>query len=257
MCLGGIFDYDLKKERLAEVELDLGEPSVWDKPERAQALGRERAALEMVVKTIDDLDNGVRDSRELLDMAVEEDDESMVADVQAELERLDKQLGVLEFRRMFSGETDANNAYLDIQSGSGGTEAQDWAEIVLRMYLRWGEAKGFKVTLEEVSAGDVAGINRQVQRFLGDRRRVQQDGIHLDTLLATRELHSVRDSVQRGAFSQSRGHFASDTAQVAHVLPNRNSLGAACNAVDRCQVTVLSANWNAGHALCCQSSNNA
>ncbi len=148
--------------------LDLGEPSVWDNPERAQALGRERSSLEMVVKTIDDLDSGVRDSRELLDMAVEEDDESMVADVQAELERLDKQLGVLEFRRMFSGETDPNNAYLDIQSGSGGTEAQDWAEIVLRMYLRWGEAKGFKVTLEEVSAGDVAGIKSATIYFEGE-----------------------------------------------------------------------------------------
>ncbi len=168
MCLGGIFDYERKRERLAEVELDLGEPSVWENPERAQALGRERSALELVVKTIDDLDNGVRDSRELLDMAVEEDDESMVADVQAELDRLDKQLGVLEFRRMFSGETDANNAYLDIQSGSGGTEAQDWAEIVLRMYLRWGEAKGFKVTLEEVSAGDVAGIKSATIYFEGE-----------------------------------------------------------------------------------------
>ncbi|MCE3254303.1 MAG: prfB [Cellvibrio sp.] len=131
-------------------------------------MGRERSALEMVVKTIDDLDNGVRDSRELLDMAVEENDDSMVADVQAELERLDKQLGVLEFRRMFSGDTDANNAYLDIQSGSGGTEAQDWAEIVLRMYLRWGEAKGFKVTLEEVSAGDVAGIKSATIYFEGE-----------------------------------------------------------------------------------------
>ena len=168
MCLGGIFDYDHKKERLAEVELDLAEPSVWDKPERAQALGRERSALEMVVQTIDDLDNGVRDSRELLEMAVEEDDESMVSDVEAELERLDKQLAVLEFNRMFSGETDTNNAYLDIQSGSGGTEAQDWAEIVLRMYLRWGEAKGFKVTLEEVSAGDVAGIKSATIYFEGE-----------------------------------------------------------------------------------------
>nr|WP_231591646.1 peptide chain release factor 2 [Cellvibrio sp. pealriver] len=168
MCSGGIFDYDLKKERLAEVELDLAEPSVWENPERAQALGRERSSLEMVVKTIDDLDNGVADSRELLDMAVEEDDESMVADVQAELDRLEKQLAVLEFRRMFSGETDPNNAYLDIQSGSGGTEAQDWAEIVLRMYLRWGEAKGFKVTLEEVSAGDVAGIKSATIYFEGE-----------------------------------------------------------------------------------------
>jgi peptide chain release factor 2 len=168
MCLGGIFDYDLKKERLTEVELDLGESSVWENPERAQALGRERSALEMVVKTIDDLDVGVRDSRELLDMAVEDDDESMVEDVQAEIERLNKQLAVLEFRRMFSGETDPNNAYLDIQSGSGGTEAQDWAEIVLRMYLRWGEAKGFKVTLEEVSAGDVAGIKSATIYFEGE-----------------------------------------------------------------------------------------
>jgi peptide chain release factor 2 len=168
MCLGGIFDYDLKKERLAEVELDLAEPSVWDNPERAQALGRERSSLETVVKTIEELDSGIADSRELLDMAVEEDDESMVTDVQAELDRLEKQLAVLEFRRMFSGETDPNNAYLDIQSGSGGTEAQDWAEIVLRMYLRWGEAKGFKVTLEEVSAGDVAGIKSATIYFEGE-----------------------------------------------------------------------------------------
>lgn len=168
MCLGGIFDYDLKKERLAEVELELAEPSVWENAERAQALGRERASLEAVVKTIDDLDSGVADSGELLDMAVEENDESMVADVQTELDRLEKQLALLEFRRMFSGETDPNNAYLDIQSGSGGTEAQDWAEMVLRMYLRWGEAKGFKVTLEEVSAGDVAGIKSATIYFEGE-----------------------------------------------------------------------------------------
>ncbi len=168
MCLGGIFDYDLKKERLAEVELELAEPSVWENAERAQALGRERSSLEAVVKTIDDLDSGVADSSELLDMAVEENDESMVADVQAEVDRLEKQLALLEFRRMFSGETDPNNAYLDIQSGSGGTEAQDWAEMVLRMYLRWGEAKGFKVTLEEVSPGEVAGIKSATIYFEGE-----------------------------------------------------------------------------------------
>lgn len=148
--------------------MELAEPSVWETPEKAQALGRERSALEIVVKTIDELDTGVTDCRELLDMAVEENDESMVSDVQSELDRLDKQLGVLEFRRMFSGETDPNNAYLDIQSGSGGTEAQDWAEMVLRMYLRWGEAKGFKVTLEEVSAGDVAGIKSATIYFEGE-----------------------------------------------------------------------------------------
>ncbi len=131
-------------------------------------MGRERSSLENVVKTIDDLDTGVADCRELLDMAVEEDDEASVADVQSEIERLDAQLAALEFRRMFSGEMDPNNAYLDIQSGSGGTEAQDWAEMVLRMYLRWGEAKGFKVTLEECSAGDVAGIKSATIRYEGE-----------------------------------------------------------------------------------------
>ena len=168
MCSGGTFDYATKKERLTEVELELGESNVWENPERAQILGRERSSLENVVKTIDDLDVGVGDCRELLEMAVEEDDEASVADVQSEIDRLDQQLAALEFRRMFSNEMDPNNAYLDIQSGSGGTEAQDWAEMVLRMYLRWGEAKGFKVTLEECSAGDVAGIKSATIRYEGE-----------------------------------------------------------------------------------------
>lgn len=148
--------------------MDLAEPSVWENPERAQALGRERSSLEIVVKTIDALEAGIADSRELLDMAVEEDDQSSVDDVAAELQRLDEQLQGLEFRRMFSGEMDPNNAYLDIQAGSGGTEAQDWAEMVLRMYLRWGESKGFKVTLEEASPGEVAGIKSATIYFEGE-----------------------------------------------------------------------------------------
>ncbi len=168
MCSGGIFDYDAKQEQLAEVELELAEPEVWNDPNRAQALGKERSSLEAIVNTIQTLDTGVVDARDLLDMAVEDGDEAMLADVQSEIDLLSEQLEKLEFRRMFSGETDANNAYLDIQSGSGGTEAQDWAEMVLRMYLRWGDARGFKTTLEEASAGDVAGIKSATIRFEGE-----------------------------------------------------------------------------------------
>lgn len=101
-------------------------------------------------------------------MAVEEQDQDSVDAVAADIEALEAQLAVLEFRRMFAGEMDVNNAYLDIQAGSGGTEAQDWAEMLLRMYLRWGEAKGFKTTLEEVSAGEVAGIKSATIYFEGE-----------------------------------------------------------------------------------------
>jgi peptide chain release factor 2 len=167
-CLGGIFDYAHRKDRLAEVELELAEPSVWEDPERAQELGRERAALEAIVETIDQLSEGSSDAGDLLEMAVEEGDEAAVEEIQQEVDGLVKQLELLEFRRMFSGPMDANNAFLDIQSGSGGTEAQDWAEMVLRMYLRWGESKQFKTTLEEVSSGEVAGIKSATIRFEGE-----------------------------------------------------------------------------------------
>lgn len=165
---GGIFDYDVKKERLAEVELELGEPDVWSDPEKAQNLGRERVALADVVSTIDQLTGGIQDCRELIEMAVDDGDEASLSDVSLEIDGLEAQLSRLEFRRMFSGETDANNAFLDIQAGSGGTEAQDWAEMLLRMYLRWGEDKGFKTTLEEASPGEVAGIKSATIRFEGD-----------------------------------------------------------------------------------------
>ncbi len=125
-------------------------------------------SLSDVVTTIEALDSGLADARELLDMAVEEQDEETVDGVRAELERLNKDLEVLEFRRMFSGEMDPNNAYVDIQAGSGGTEAQDWANILLRMYLRWGERRGFKCELLEVSAGEVAGIKSATIHVQGD-----------------------------------------------------------------------------------------
>jgi peptide chain release factor 2 len=167
-CLGGIFDYVERKDRLAEVELELAEPTVWDDPQRAQELGKERASLEAIVATIDTLTSGHIDASDLLQMAAEEDDEETVAEVQKDLDGMLKQLEQLEFRRMFAGEMDANHAYLDIQSGSGGTEAQDWAEMLLRMYLRWGEARDFKTTLEEVSSGEVAGIKSATIRFEGE-----------------------------------------------------------------------------------------
>ena len=146
----------------------MAEPDVWNDTDRAQALGRERASLELVVKTIENLDQGVADARELLEMAVEEADSDTVAEVEIEIAGLDEELAKLEFRRMFSGPMDANNAFLDIQSGSGGTEAQDWAEMMLRMYLRWADDKGFKADLIECSAGDVAGIKSATVQISGD-----------------------------------------------------------------------------------------
>ena len=167
-CYGGIFDYEQRKERLTEVELELGDPKVWDDPDFAQKLGRERAALEAVVHTIDFLDSGLQDVSDLLELAQEESEESLIEDVENELSGLTSRMETLEFRRMFSGEMDPNSAYLDIQSGSGGTEAQDWANMLLRMYLRWGESKGFKSEIMELSDGDVAGIKGATIRFEGE-----------------------------------------------------------------------------------------
>ena len=141
---------------------------MWDDPERAQELGRERASLEAVVSAIEQLTSGARDAADLLELAAGEDDADTVAEVEKEIDSLVAVLEQLEFRRMFSGEMDASNAYLDIQAGSGGTEAQDWAEMLLRMYLRWGEAHGFRTELIEVSAGDVAGIKSATIRFEGE-----------------------------------------------------------------------------------------
>ena len=165
---GGIFDYVNRKERLTEVELELSEPDVWNDPDRAQELGRERSSLEAVVKTIEDLDSGIADTREILGMAVEENDADMLNDVQTDIDAMESRLATLEFRRMFSGEMDENSAFLDIQSGSGGTEAQDWAEMLLRMYLRWADDKGFKAELVECSAGEVAGIKSATVQISGD-----------------------------------------------------------------------------------------
>lgn len=120
------------------------------------------------MNTLEQLDRGIGDAQELLDMAVDAEDQDTLADLVSDVEKLEEQLAALEFRRMFSGEMDANDAFLDIQAGSGGTEAQDWAEMLLRMYLRWGEKEGFKAELIEVSAGEVAGIKGATIRFEGE-----------------------------------------------------------------------------------------
>ncbi len=118
--------------------------------------------------TIDALDQGVEDVEGLLELAVEENDEDTFNEIQPELDELENKLATLEFRRMFSGEMDASNAYLDIQAGSGGTEAQDWANMMLRMYLRWAEGHGFKAEIVELSEGEVAGIKSATVHVQGE-----------------------------------------------------------------------------------------
>jgi len=130
-------------------------------------LGRERARLENEVGTLTRLATELAEAHELLGLAKEENDADVVKSVSGDLGRLEKQLGDLEFQRMFSGEMDANNAFMDIQSGSGGTEAQDWANMLLRMYLMWGDKHGFKTEILEISEGEVAGIKSATVRFTG------------------------------------------------------------------------------------------
>jgi peptide chain release factor 2 len=168
MHFGGIFDYTSKSERLVEVIRELEVPTIWNNPEQAQALGRERAALEQVVNTIKQLDTALEEVRELLELAQEENDHDTTNLVCQDIESLEQKLSKLEFSRMFSGEMDVNNAFLDIQSGSGGTEAQDWAEMLLRMYLRWTEQHGFATEIIDYSAGEVAGIKSATIRVIGD-----------------------------------------------------------------------------------------
>jgi peptide chain release factor 2 len=168
MCSGGIFDFAAKLERLEEVNAELEQPDVWNTPDKAQALGKERSALETVVNTIKKLDQGLEDVDGLLELAIEGEDEQTFNEAVAELDDLEQHLAKLEFQRMFSGQHDAADCYIDLQAGSGGTEAQDWTEMLLRMYLRWAESKGFKTELVEVSDGDVAGLKSATVRVSGE-----------------------------------------------------------------------------------------
>ncbi|MDA8561884.1 peptide chain release factor 2 [Gammaproteobacteria bacterium] len=163
----GYLDVDLKNERLVEVNRELESSTIWNDPDKAQILGKERSALEAVVLGISEIDLNLKDSAELFDMAVAEEDEDAVQSVVDELDKATTKIEKLEFQRMFAGEMDESSAFLEIQSGSGGTEAQDWANMILRMYLRWGESHGFKTELIETSPGDVAGIKGATVHFVG------------------------------------------------------------------------------------------
>jgi len=165
---GGIFDFENKQQRLEEVSQLLEDPTIWNDNERSQKLGKERRELECVVRLLMDIDAGIRDASQLFDMAKDENDEGTLVSIEADSLELEKQLEGMEFRRMFANPMDPNNCFMDFQSGSGGTEAQDWASMLLRMYLRYCERKGFKVEVLEESEGDIAGIKSASLKISGE-----------------------------------------------------------------------------------------
>ncbi len=165
---GAIFDYASKRDRLLEVTAELERPDIWNQHAKAQDLGRERARLQEVIGSLDRADTGLRESGELLALAQAENDQGTVGEIGREVTELGKLAARMEFQRMFSREMDAHSAFFDVQSGTGGTEAQDWAEMLLRMYLRFCAAKGFKTEILECSAGEVAGIKSASVFVQGD-----------------------------------------------------------------------------------------
>jgi peptide chain release factor 2 len=165
---GGTFDFDNKAEKLAEVNQVMADPGIWNDAARAQALGKEKKSLEAVVQTLEGVSQSLRDAREFFDMAKEEDDEDTLAAVEVDLAGVEAKVADLEFRRMFSNPADPNNCFIDIQAGAGGTEACDWASMLLRQYLKYCEKKGFKTEVLEQTDGDVAGIRSASLKVEGD-----------------------------------------------------------------------------------------
>lgn len=165
---GGFFDFDAKEARLAEVNRLVEDPDLWNDPKRAQDIGREKKSLEAVVETLVNLGNRINEAVELLDMARQENDDGAILSVEDDSIVIERHVADLEFRRMFSNPADPSNCFLDIQSGAGGTEACDWASMLLRQYLRYAERKGFKAELLEESEGDVAGIKSATIKISGD-----------------------------------------------------------------------------------------
>ena len=150
------------------MERELADPDVWNDPERAQKLGKERASLEQVVSTLASLSDDLNEYRELAELAADDQDADSLEEVAGALQGFDQKLADLEFRRMFAGEMDGANAFLEVQAGSGGTEAQDWADMLLRMYLRWAEKHGFTASVIELSPGEVAGIKSATLALSGE-----------------------------------------------------------------------------------------
>jgi peptide chain release factor 2 len=153
---------------LEQINRDLEDPALWDDQQRAGSLGRERARLESVIQTLEGLTRTLNESTELLALAVDEDDQATADEIAADIENIRLDVERLEFQRMFGGDADAANAFVDIQAGSGGTEAQDWAEMLLRMYLKWCEANNFKAEMIEASPGEVAGLKSATIHVVGD-----------------------------------------------------------------------------------------
>ena len=168
MASGGIFDYDRKALRLNEVKAALENPSVWNEPKRAQELGREKKLLEGVVETIDHLSTNLADNTELYDMSKAEGDIDALTHIEAETAALRGIVEKIEFRRMFNNPADPGNCFVDIQAGAGGTEACDWASMLLRQYLKYCEKKGFKAEVMEETEGDVAGIRSATLKVEGE-----------------------------------------------------------------------------------------
>jgi len=165
---GGFFDFDAKSARLIEVNQLLEDPQLWNDPKRAQEMGREKKSLEVVVEALRGLTGRVDESCELLEMARSENDDATLLAVEEDVSGIEKEVGEMEFRRMFSNPADPSNCFIDIQAGAGGTEACDWASMLLRQYLRYAERKGFKSELLEESEGDVAGIKSATIKISGD-----------------------------------------------------------------------------------------
>ncbi|WP_110332474.1 peptide chain release factor 2 [Paraburkholderia caballeronis] len=166
--LRGYLDYDAKATRLVEVNRELEDPNVWNDSKHAQALGKEKKLLEGVVDVLSSIDSDLRDTQDLFDMAREENDDDTLAACEADAAGIEKRVADVEFRRMFANPADPNNAFIDIQAGAGGTEACDWASMLLRQYLRYCERKGFKTEVLEESEGDVAGIKSATIKVEGE-----------------------------------------------------------------------------------------